>query len=350
MEVDFLIVGHGIAGICIAEQLEQKNASFIVLDKDQSLTSSKIAAGLYNPITGRKMKRTWMAEALFPYLSTFYRSLENKLSTHFYHPKNIYRPFLSVEDQNEWIGNNLDNDPFIESIYTKSTYNDFVYDPFGGLLLKHAGYVDLGDLIEAHKTLLLQKEIYREEIFDHENLLLEEGKVVYEDIKAKSIIFCDGPLSNNPYFSWVPTAPVKGEILHIETTQPLPENIIFNRGVFILKPKKKNYYRVGSTYEWKKLDWQPTEKAREQLIQKLDDLLKADYKIIEQQAGIRPASKDRRPLIGQHPEYSNVYLFNGLGTKGVSLAPYFSKQFIDSLFSDMKINEEVNISRYYSLY
>ena len=148
----------------------------------------------------------------------------------------------------------------------------------------------------------------------------------------------------------MPTAPVKGEILHIKTEKPLPEEIIFNRGVFLVKNPQQDFYRVGATYEWKKLDYEPTTKARKQLTDKLDDLLKLEYEIIEQVAGIRPASKDRRPLIGNHPELKNVFIFNGLGTKGVSLAPFFANEFVESIINSKKLNDEVNINRYYPLY
>jgi glycine/D-amino acid oxidase-like deaminating enzyme len=148
----------------------------------------------------------------------------------------------------------------------------------------------------------------------------------------------------------MPTAPVKGEILHIKTEKSLPEEVIFNRGVFLVKNPQHAYYRVGATYEWKNLNYEPTEKARMQLADKLDDLLHVKYEIIDQVAGIRPASKDRRPLIGKHPELKNVFIFNGLGTKGVSLAPFFANEFVESIINLKKLNNEVNINRYYPLY
>jgi glycine/D-amino acid oxidase-like deaminating enzyme len=148
----------------------------------------------------------------------------------------------------------------------------------------------------------------------------------------------------------VPTAPVKGEILHIVPEKPLPNNIIFNRGVFMVKNPAHPYYRVGSTYHWKDLDWQTTDEAKDQLVERLRSLLKIEFKIVGQEAGIRPASKDRRPLVGAHPEKKNIYLFNGLGTKGVSLAPYFAKNLIEHIILGLKIDDAVNINRYYSLY
>lgn len=354
MKVDFLIVGQGIAGICVAEHLEQNGASFIIINNEVPYSSSKVAAGLYNPITGRKMKKTWLADVLFPYLESFYGALEKKLDAKFLIDKAIYRPFTSIEEQNEWIGSDLAPENgeinFIKSVATQSKFEDFIEDPFGGLLLKHSGFIDLNTLITAHKTHLVKNNRYLQGKLDYDLLEVDDDSVCYEDIQATNVIFCDGALNQNPYFNWVPEAPVKGELLHILTDSPLPEDVIFNRGIFIVKNSHQNYYRVGATYEWKNLDTETTEKAKIQLEGKLKELLKTPYKIVDQVAGIRPASKDRRPLIGNHPHQKNVFLFNGLGTKGVSLAPYFAKNFCLSIIKKEKLKEEVDISRYYSLY
>jgi glycine/D-amino acid oxidase-like deaminating enzyme len=354
MKVDFLIVGHGIAGICVAEHLEQNGATYVVINNEVANSSSKVAAGLYNPITGRKMKKTWLADEIFPYLEFFYAELEKKLQGKFLIKKEIYRPFISIEEQNEWIGSDLAPESgevnFIKSVATQSKFGDYIEDQYGGLLLKHSGFIDLNSLIIAHKKQLLKTNQYLQGKLAYDQLKISEDDVRYDDIQASNIIFCDGALSENPYFNWVPNAPVKGELLHIQTETPLPEDTIFNRGIFIVKNSYQDFYRVGATYEWRNLDTEPTEKAKLQLEGKLKDLLKIHYKIVDQVAGVRPASKDRKPLIGNHPTLKNVFLFNGLGTKGVSLAPYFANNFCLSIFKKEKLKEEVDISRYYSLY
>lgn len=354
MNVDYLIVGHGIAGICVAEHLEQNGASYMVINHEVPNSSSKVAAGLYNPITGRKMKKTWLADDLFPYLEHFYSNLEIKLNARFLIEKAIYRPFVSIEEQNEWIGSDLPNEKdeinFIKKVATKSHFEEFIEDPFGGLLLKHSGFIDLNTLISSHREYLLNKNLYIQQELNYSQLEVKDDFISYGEIQANNLIFCDGALTENPYFNWVPNAPVKGELLHIQTETPLPEDVIFNRGIFIVKNSNQSYYRVGATYEWKELNNEPTEKAKAQLENKLKDLLKTPYKIVGQVAGIRPASKDRRPLIGNHPNLKNVFLFNGLGTKGVSLAPYFANNFCISLLKNEKLKEEVDICRYYSLY
>ncbi|WP_296620605.1 FAD-binding oxidoreductase [Marivirga sp.] len=350
MKVDFIIVGHGLASVAVIEHLRKYNASFVVFSDENANSSSKVAAGLYNPVTGRKMKQTWIAEQLFPYLEEFYSDLEQSLNANFLHKKSIYRPFLSLEDQNDWMAKEHKNNFFIKSTFTSPQFSDFITDDFGGILLEKSGFLDVKEMLDHHKAKLIEDKQFINERFEYEKLEVKENQIQYNDIESEKIIFCDGPLSHNPFFDWLPTAPVKGEILHIKTENPLPDDVIFNRGVFIVKNPQHDYYRVGATYEWKNLDYIPTEKAKKQLTDKLDDLLNIKYEIIDQVAGIRPASKDRRPLIGNHPELKNVFIFNGLGTKGVSLAPYFAHQFVESIINLKKLNDEVNINRYYPLY
>lgn len=107
---------------------------------------------------------------------------------------------------------------------------------------------------------------------------------------------------------------------------------IYNRGVFVL-PVGANKATIGATYDWHDLSCTPTEKARNTLEEKLTNLLKLPYEVVDHKAGIRPATLDRRPFIGLHPQYPHVGIFNGLGTKGVSLAPYLSEVFVNYLLS-----------------
>ena len=65
-------------------------------------------------------------------------------------------------------------------------------------------------------------------------------------------------------------------------------------------------------------------------------------------AGLRPTSHDRRPVVGLLPDKPQVGVLNGLGTKGVSLAPYFAHQFAESLINGIEMDREVHIGRYFN--
>lgn len=349
MQIDYLLVGQGLAGSVLADHLISAGYNIHVISDPSLSNSSQVAGGLYNPVTGRKLVKTWNCDNLFDYLVPYYRQLEQKVGSQLMYEKPIYRPFLSIEAQNEWMGSSADGsfDNYVTETFVSSSYGDYVKDDFGGVLLKNCGYVDTACLTQRTQDWLKEKNAISLEAFDYDRLTIEEGQVTYGPIKAKGVIFCEGQLSTaNPWFGWLPFKPVKGELLYIKTDHE-PE-VIYNRGVFVLK--KGDICKVGATYDNTNRNNEPTEKAKNELNKKLQDLIKFDYKIVDQKAGIRPATKDRRPFVGQHPSIKNAFIFNGLGAKGVSLAPFYANQLVQYLKGQGKLDAEVNIERYFSLF
>jgi glycine/D-amino acid oxidase-like deaminating enzyme len=162
------------------------------------------------------------------------------------------------------------------------------------------------------------------------------------------LILCTGyEIQQSRFFGWIPIAPIKGEILHLGLTENF--ETIYNKSCFII-PLGNGIYKAGSTYDREDITEMPTQKGMNEISQKLDTLLKMNYEIVAHKAGIRPGTVTRRPLIGFHPVYHHMSIFNGLGTKGVSLAPFFSDQFVNCLEEGNNLNEEVDIKKYYSLY
>lgn len=345
-------MGGGLAGITLAHHLYERKLSFH-LYYDEGLCSSRIAAGLFNPVTGRKMVKTWKADQLFPYLLNFYKKVEENIGSTFMYKKNIFRPFFSVEEQNDWIGKSSDPafQQYIENIYTKPQFEGKFNDPFGGLSLNMSGWIDtkkyIDDSIAYFKSYKGNTKVFSE-VFNINELEIEDNGVVFRNTKARNVVFSEGVgVKNNLYFNWLPLKPLKGEILDVKL--PFTTNRIFNRGVFIL-PLRGNLFRVGSTYDHHDFSWDTTLQGKKQLTEKLKGLINTDFEIIDHTAGIRPATKDRRPLIGRHPKFNNIFIFNGLGTKGVSLAPHFAHQLVELMERGKDIDEEVNIRRFFSLY
>ena len=148
-------------------------------------------------------------------------------------------------------------------------------------------------------------------------------------------------------FNWLPVIPLKGETLTLQSD--VPSSTIINRGVYALPlPKKK--WRVGATYNFNDHSPTITESSRRELEEKVNAITQFPYTIINQHWGIRPTTPDRRPLLGEHPEKKSVFILNGLGTKGVSLAPYFSMILIRLTEKQVPVNKEVDIERYKSVY
>ncbi len=350
MKIDYLIIGQGIAGSVLSFKLMQRGCSVMVVAKQGITVSSEVAAGLFNPVTGRKMVKTWNADALFAQIEPTYRAMEALTGASFLHFTPIYRPFTDVAEQNDWAGRQADPSfaPYISEVYDKPRFQPHVKNPFGGIQLKQSGWLDIPEMLATWRAYLLEQQSYSGEVFEEALLEVGEETVRYRNLEAKKIIYCNGTdLQNSAYWSWVPLRPVKGEVLYLRSPVVLSE--IINRGVFLL-PREKGYYKVGSTYDQRDLSLEPTEAAKKDMLERLSALVEGPFEVKEQAAGIRPATKDRRPVAGLHPEYKTLALFNGLGTKGVSLAPYSAGQLAEQLLSASEISADININRFFSLY
>ena len=80
-------------------------------------------------------------------------------------------------------------------------------------------------------------------------------------------------------------------------------------------PIGNHLFKVGATYEWNDLNDLPTEKAKQELITKINAVVSSPYKIISHEAGLRPSVVDRRPEIGPHPVYKHFYVLTALEEK-----------------------------------
>lgn len=346
----FLLIGQGLAGSLLADALLRHGQEVHVV-ADVRPTSSEAAAGLFNPVTGRKPQLTWLADALFPYLHRFYPDLEARLGVRFFHPMPLYRPFGSPEERDFGLllATQTQLRDFLQPTPDDTAYAATVRNEFGGLRTLGAGWVDVPALLAAFRREFGRRGIFREETFTHDSLKINPQGVEWNGRAYATVIFCEGVYgAENPFFSWLPFNPVKGESLTLRLDGPVPPGIV-NRGVWLI-PKPDATARVGATYVWKPLDRVPTLEGRSFLLQKLDIWLKTPYEVTGQVAGIRPAVQGRRPLVGMHPEFSQLGIFNGLGSKGVSLAPFFAQQFAEFLVDGKELHEVVNINRFFSLY
>ena len=66
----FIIVGGGLAGICVAIQLIRSGAKVTLFDKNENY-SSIVAGGIINPIVFRRMTKSWRVDEFLPFLKSF---------------------------------------------------------------------------------------------------------------------------------------------------------------------------------------------------------------------------------------------------------------------------------------
>lgn len=346
-EFDYIIVGQGIAGTVLTYSMIKEGMRVLVID-DKTLSScSKVAAGNFNPIVFKRLVKSWMADELIPFSDKFYKEAEQFLDQEFYWKKEIVKIFAEENEKNFWLkkANSEDARNYLSKTITTDFFSDVVNNPIGCAFVNDAANLFVVKFLDDFRNYFSTHQILLDEFFDFDQLKVGSDSVSYKEFSAKKIIFCEGyKILDNPYFSWIPFKPAKGEVLIVKI-ENLPTDKIINKGVYIL-PIGDDLFIVGTTYDWINLNDTPTEKARKEISEKLSKVIKVPFEIIDQQAGVRPSVSDRRPVIGLHPEHGSLGVFNGMGTKGVMLAPYFSKQFIDFLLNKVPLNKEVDIGRF----
>lgn len=346
MEVDYIIVGCGLAGIAFAETCLANGRKIIVLD-DTSQNSTTIAGGLYNPVVLKRFTKIWEAEQQLETSIPFYKKLEEKLNTKFLYEIPLYRKLNSIEEQNNWFtaSDKPSLTPFLNS-NLETLNNHFITEPYKFGKVNHTGFLDTKKVKEEYTNYLISDQSYQKSTFDYSQLSIEENRITYKDIISKQIVFAEGfGLHANPYFNNLPLDGTKGELLIIKAPELNLDKII-NSSIFFL-PLGNDLYKVGATYNWEDKTTQLTEEGKNELLSNLKELISCRFEVLEHFAGIRPTVKDRRPLLGSHYQHKNLYILNGLGTRGVLFAPYLADKLFDFIENGTELDHEISINRIY---
>lgn len=347
--LDYIIVGQGIAGSMLSWFLLQSGAQVKIIDAYNPSSASNIASGITNPVTGRRFVKTWLADEIIPFAEEAYLGFEKLFQQPFYHPLPIIRLFDSVKAQNDWstrcataeYANYLSN-AGIEYLDKNKVKNDF-----GGFEINGGSALNTKNFLTCYRKFLRQRNILIEETFAHDELKVADEWVSYKDLRAHKIIFCEGAEAiNNAWFKFLPFVPAKGECLIVQIPDFYPDRIISQEALIMPMPWQPGHYYIGATHDWNYSNSQPSQQGRNELVANMTAIVKSPFTVIEQMGAIRPTVKDRRPFIGFHPQQNNVGIFNGMGTKGISLAPYFAKHFVDHLLNNRPLMPEVNIARF----
>ncbi|MEO2071111.1 MAG: FAD-dependent oxidoreductase [Zunongwangia sp.] len=343
--LDYIIVGLGLSGIALSNHLEARKRSFVVFE-DDSQTSTKVAGGIFNPVILKRFTLAWEGDKQISYSVPFYEKLEKKLGKDLLKPLNIYRRFHSVEEQNNWFeaADNFRLSPFLNTQLIRQV-NPFIPGDFSFGKVEKTGTLDTNLLVSAYKKHLQKHQLLKNKRFNYDKLKLNENSVSYDGTEARNIIFCEGfGMVNNPYFNYLPLQGNKGEYLVIKSAALQLKQAV-KSSIFIL-PLGNNLYKVGATYNHQDKTQQPTLQAKEKLQQDLDQLITCEYEIVDQVAGIRPATSDRRPLVGNHPEYHHLFVCNGFGSRGVLIAPLISEKLLNFIEDEIPLPPEVDITRF----
>lgn len=350
-----IIIGGGMSGTALAWRFFIEKQPFILLDWHNKSSASRAAAGLINPIVYRHVKKSWEADLFIPEVFTFFKQVENDIKKQVFHERNLAKVFTSIEEQNNWSIKTAEDTFHQYAIHDIDTtpISSHISTPFGIGRVKQGGYIDTNTYLDESHRFFKQIGSFKQ-VSSIPKFSLEQQTVslLSDSISTNEtdrFIFAEGHrVTQNKLFNWIPFKPVKGEVIEI-TSSDLNFEECLSKGFFIL-PTNKGTFKIGATYSWDETDEIPTEKGKQELLDKFTDLVDCKFKLVHHIAGIRPGILDRRPVIGRHPRYENAFVFNGTGSKGGMMIPFCSKHFIHHLIQGTPIRSDMNIERFYSKY
>lgn len=342
--LNYIIVGAGLAATAFIQQLRKHNKSFIVIS-DDSFQSSMVAGGLYNPVILKRFTASYNAWHQTKLMREYYHDLENQFKGKYIYETPLLRKFSSIEEQNNWFSASDHSilshflDPKIVQIENINVPADFGFGQ-----VNHSGWVDVKQSLSDILAFLLSQGLLIKESFDYKALVYNDEQVVYKSFHAEKIVFCEGfGVLKNPFFNVLPMVGTKGELITIESKELKLEQFV-KSNLFII-PLGDDLYKVGATYHWDDKSPQPTAAGKAEIIEDLDKMINCAYTIVKHEAEIRPTTKDRQPFVGQHPLLKNMFVLNGLGTRGVVQAPDLALALYNFIEFKIELPKEIDIKR-----
>jgi glycine/D-amino acid oxidase-like deaminating enzyme len=341
-----LIIGQGISGTWLSYWLLRQGATVVVMDHADPNASSRVASGVINPVTGRQVVTTWMAETLIPFAEQAYTEMGGVLNATILNKTGILA-FPPSAQMLEAYRQKMDDTPaYVHRVDAVDDYARFFRFSFDAVKISPAFHIDLPALLSGWRQHLLNSGALRNETFVKEKLEVQDAGLCYAGESFDTLVYCDGPAAfKDAAWQGLPFSFNKGEAV-ITEIPGLPGGQIYKFGITTLVPWVNGHWWLGSTYDNRFTDALPTAAFRNRMEQFLELTLKVPFTIKDHLAAIRPATIDRRPFAGRHPKIPSLAILNGTGTKGVSLAPFLGKQMAEHLLNATPLDPEVDISRF----
>jgi len=338
-----LIVGQGLAGTLLAWQLIRLGQQVIIVDREELVTSSKIAGGIITPITGMRMVKSWRLDEFYPVAKEFYRWVESETGSSLYFEKPIQRLFQSAEEQ-ELYDQRSKEPGFADYVLTPGIPEKTGLNISSGGFVMNGGHLDVGRFLQSSRQRFIEQGCYLSGKVNPDSIEIRPDGLRWQDVTMDLVVFCEGWTNQqNPFFDWVPFKPAKGEVLEIRC-DGLSQQRIINRGGFIA-PLGNRKFRSGSTYEWEQLDKHPTEAGRNEICKKIEGMTDLPYEITDHKAAVRPVINESKALLGRHPSKERLAFFNGLGSKGVLNGPYLSAMLANNITKNEPLEECVDLRK-----
>ena len=337
--VDYIIVGDGYAALFFAHQLIKNNKSFYLFSEGKK-SASFVSAGIINPAVLKRFTTFWLAQEQIDSLKKTLSEIEGYTHKNYLIEKPILRVFHDEKEKELWLKKSNEIS-FLSNDFIKI---NSIKNPFGCGKVNHSARLNVRDFFTDLMNYLEQNSHLIKEKFDY-NLVKTENST-YKNIQFKNIIFAEGmAVKENPYFSEIPVEANKGHHLEVKLSEKIEDDFTIKKKHFIF-PLNENTYYYGGTYDREQTHHKIDDSAVEKLTNALAEFYPNDFEVTQVKFGFRPTVKDRRPIVGNHPEFKNLYVFNGLGARGILNGNYFAINLYNHLENGEEIHPEVDLKRF----
>lgn len=340
---DALIIGQGIAGSLLSFALAERGWTIDVVDHVKRETASKIASGLYNPLVLKRRRVVWHAHPMINEVSRTYLRMQELTGKSFFDTRPVWEVLPDTQTENDWVA--LSDKPLFEPFIGKvirSPSPSIRADKVGEV--RESGRVNVSNMINAWQSYLRLSGAFTEGQISPDSVSFSNGRWIRNGKEYHRIFWCTGFAGHHPHFGKLPFSPTKGEVLIVRSPELKLDHIL--HGKMFIMPLGDDLYKVGATYSWDYQDDRPTEAGLEQISVAWKQLVSVPFEVIEHQAGIRPNVKDRKPIIGESATHPRSYIFNGLGSRGILMAPWLAKTFAEQLDGENELPKEVRFNRF----
>lgn len=341
-KTEYIIVGDGYAALFFAHQLLKNNKEFLIFSEGKK-SASQISAGMINPVVLKRFTSFWLAKEQIDFLNQTLSEIKQYTGRNYLIKRPIQRIFHNEEEKELW-KKKMKEESLKDFLHPVFEDLHIVQNPYGSGRVNHSARLDVSNFFEDILRYLHKNEYLVKEKFDYTQLDTEKSQ--YQDIEFKHIVFAEGiGVKNNPYFREIPIHINKGHHLVVDLSQPLDGEFTIKKKHFVFPLDNGKYY-YGGTYDRERTDEKVDEEAKEQLVNGLSQFYPEKFEIQKVNVGFRPTVADRRPILGHHHKYDNLYVFNGLGARGILNGCYFSRELFEFIENNKPLLPEVDLARF----
>jgi glycine oxidase len=324
VRADILIIGQGLAGTLIGWECERAGLAFEIVDQGHATAATRVAAGIINPVTGRRLVKTWRVETLLPLARETYQRMGDALGVSLWRELRVRRLFADDVERAAFHRKRLTGElaPFVTEAGDET-----------GFWIERAARVDLPTMLAAMRA--------RWEARGRLQVRRADPRV--EQTQYAWVIDCTG--NQGARGALVDVAPwefSKGEVLGI-TVSGLDSDVVLNRRHWVM-PSGREAAWVGATHESGVVDPTPTAEGRARLEGSARDLLGREFRVNDHRAGVRVTLPDKLPAAGR--TQTGIGVANALGGKGALFGPMLAAEWAKLIQFGTPLDSEFDVARF----